>query len=133
VRVSDGLVITLLGRAMDVCTRRASLVASNIANVDTPGYRARTFDFDAVLGSLLPQQDQLLLQRSSARHIQPSVPTEPIRATAENNAPARNDRNDVNVEKELSDLLEAEIMFSALSRLLRNKIGMIKHAISEGR
>ncbi|MET4694724.1 flagellar basal body rod protein FlgB [Endozoicomonas lisbonensis] len=47
-------------------TQRAEVLASNIANVDTPGYRAKDLSFDHILGQ---QQAQLRLQQSDSRHI----------------------------------------------------------------
>ena len=47
-------------------TQRAEVLASNIANVDTPGYQAKDLSFDHILGQ---QQAQLRLQQSDSRHI----------------------------------------------------------------
>ncbi|AMO56374.1 hypothetical protein GZ77_06150 [Endozoicomonas montiporae] len=47
-------------------TRRAEVLASNIANVDTPGYQAKDLSFDHILGQ---QQAQMRLQQTSSRHI----------------------------------------------------------------
>lgn len=47
-------------------TQRAEVLASNIANVDTPGFQAKDLSFDHILGQ---QQAQLRMQQSNNRHI----------------------------------------------------------------
>ena len=64
-------------QALLLRTRRAEVLAANIANADTPGYQARDFDFRAVLRREMPQGDRM--QTTSARHIQPDAG--PVSAT----------------------------------------------------
>ena len=64
-------------QALLLRTRRAEVLAANIANADTPGYQARDFDFRAVLRREIPQGDRM--RTTSARHIQPD--TGPVSAT----------------------------------------------------
>jgi flagellar basal-body rod protein FlgB len=57
--------------ALSVRGRRAQVLASNIANADTPGYQARDIDFKAALGAALgvsPAPAHVLV-RTSARHL----------------------------------------------------------------
>jgi len=56
-------------QALQLRTRRAEVLAANIANADTPGYQARDFDFHSVLRQEMPQGERMLTTR--ARHIQP--------------------------------------------------------------
>jgi flagellar basal-body rod protein FlgB len=41
--------VRMLGRFLDVSAQRHQLIASNLANIDTPGYRTRDLDFRAAL------------------------------------------------------------------------------------
>jgi flagellar basal-body rod protein FlgB len=59
-------------QALNLRATRQQLLASNIANADTPGYQARDFDFaktlqDALAGRVQPSQ----LARTAAAHIAP--------------------------------------------------------------
>lgn len=56
-------------QALQLRTRRGEVLAANIANADTPGYKARDFDFRAVLRQEMPQGERM--QTTSSRHIQP--------------------------------------------------------------
>jgi len=59
-------------KAIGIWSRRAEMLASNIANTDTPGYKAKDIDFKAALASLQSQSADSLT-RSSPKHIQTSV------------------------------------------------------------
>ncbi|THF65729.1 flagellar basal body rod protein FlgB [Pseudothauera nasutitermitis] len=61
-------------RALNVQAYRQQLLASNIANADTPHYKARDVDFRGLLqGALDKQRQPLALATTSARHIEPVV------------------------------------------------------------
>ncbi|THF64185.1 flagellar basal body rod protein FlgB [Pseudothauera rhizosphaerae] len=57
-------------RALDVQAYRQQLLASNIANADTPGYKAQDIDFRGVLQGTMDRRSQpLALNATSARHL----------------------------------------------------------------
>jgi flagellar basal-body rod protein FlgB len=55
-------------RALYLRTRRAEVLAGNIANADTPGYKARDFDFHKMLQQERGQTEKM--QVTNSRHIQ---------------------------------------------------------------
>lgn len=55
-------------KALLVRARRAELLASNIANADTPGYKAKDLDFRAALANIQQQGQPLKVTHSN--HIQ---------------------------------------------------------------
>jgi flagellar basal-body rod protein FlgB len=99
-------------RYMDVLSARQRLVASNIANADTPGYRTRDLDFQAEL-----------------RHAAASPPeaVEVVGLTA------KNDGNNVSLDREARLLAENALRFSLASTLMRGQIRTIRSAIQEGK
>ena len=56
-------------KALSLRSQRAELIASNIANADTPGYKARDIDFKAALASVDTQSNGSLT-RTNSKHIQ---------------------------------------------------------------
>ncbi|MCB1867455.1 MAG: flagellar basal body rod protein FlgB [Gammaproteobacteria bacterium] len=56
-------------QALKLRTHRAELLAGNIANADTPGYKARDFDFQKLMQQQLPSRESMRV--TSPRHIQP--------------------------------------------------------------
>lgn len=56
-------------QALAMRERRSELLAANLANADTPGYKARDLDFKAILQQNLPEAQPL--ERTQAGHVAP--------------------------------------------------------------
>ena len=102
-----------LGRYMDLLAERQRLVASNLANVDTPGYLTKDVDFQFEFMSLSPG--------GRPRVIEPE------------GLAVKNDGNNVNLDREARLLAENALRFNVASNLLRSEIRDIRKAIEEGR
>jgi flagellar basal-body rod protein FlgB len=96
---------------MDLLSTRQKLVASNIANADTPGYKTQDLDFENSLQSMM---------NGSA----PSpTPVEGLNA--------KNDGNNVDLDREARMLAENAMRFSVASSLMRSNLQTVKEAIRE--
>lgn len=123
---------------------RQQAIANNIANVDTPGYKAQAVSFEDALKSQLagppsrqPQVVSLGLDTTDAKHIplQPVVKTyqaTPVTQLA-NDGTMRNDGNNVDVEREMTKLAETQITYNALGQMTTAELGILRSAINEGR
>jgi flagellar basal-body rod protein FlgB len=100
-----------LERYMDLLSARQKLVASNIANVDTPGYHTEDINF----------QSEFLNAAGGAPRIV-GVPDLPV----------KNDGNDVSLDRESRLLAENALRFQLASNLLRSQIRIVKSAIQGG-
>ena len=100
-----------LGKYLDVLAARQKLVASNIANIDTPDYRTVDLDF---------QQEYRCLLGGEAN---------PFAVSEVNGLRIKNDGNNVNLDRELRMLAEDSIRFSAVSNMAQAQITLIKSAI----
>ena len=98
---------------MDVLSARQRLVAGNIANVDTPGYQTRDLDFQSEF------QSQLHGLRPAVHQV--------------GGLPAKNDGNNVSLDREARLLAENALRFNAASNLLKSQIRMVRAAIEEGK
>lgn len=98
---------------MDLLSTRQQLIASNIANADTPGYQTKDIDFQFEYLSLI-QGDQ------------PSVVDVPGLQT-------KNDGNNVSMDRETRLLSETALRFNTVGALLKGQLRVIKSAIQEGR
>jgi flagellar basal-body rod protein FlgB len=101
---------------MDLLSARQRLVASNIANADTPGYRTRDIDFQAEF-------------QNAAAHPQGTPP----RVVEVDGLPLKNDGNDVSLDRESRLLAENALRFQLASNLLRSQIRIVRSAIQEGK
>jgi flagellar basal-body rod protein FlgB len=98
---------------MDLLSARQKLVASNIANADTPGYKTRDIDFQTEFSN-------------AAAGFAPNV----IEARG---LTVRNDGNNVSIDREARLLAENDLRFNIASNLLRDQIRSVKQAIEEGK
>ncbi|MBZ5725107.1 MAG: flagellar basal body protein [Acidobacteriia bacterium] len=96
---------------MDLLSMRQKLVASNIANADTPGYHTQDIDFQAEF------QNAMGL---SAR------PTEVA------GLQVKNDGNNVSLDREARLLAENALRFQVASSLMKHQIQAVRSAIKEG-
>ncbi len=106
---------------MDLLTTRQKLVSSNIANLDTPGYRTRDVDFQQQLDAALSTAG------SGADAAKPTVaPEETVPGLS-----VKNDGNDVSLEREARLLAETAMRFQMATMLLERRMSMTKAAIRE--
>jgi flagellar basal-body rod protein FlgB len=96
---------------MDLLSARQKLVASNIANADTPGYHTEDIDFQSEFQSAV----------GGAPH-----------AIEVDGLQLKNDGNNVSLDRESRLLAENALRFNVASNLLRTQIQSIRSAIKEG-
>lgn len=114
-----------LGRFLDVDVARYKLIAGNLANIDTPGYRARDLDFRAELRRASAQEDA---SEVSGLHLAAYAPVaRQVRGLME-----RPDGNNVSVERESLLLAEAQMKFNLGIQLLKDQFHTISLAINSG-
>lgn len=129
---SDRLELAL-GRA----AKRQHVLASNLANINTPGYKRRDFDFTVAMDEVgSPKLDPAAGQRSALwSEVVPadlaSFENGP-RVTRENRS-IRLDGNGVDLEREVAALTETHLHFSALSLMSQRYFQGLKDVIKEGR
>jgi flagellar basal-body rod protein FlgB len=102
-----------LQRYMDLLSTRQKLVASNIANADTPGYKTKDIDF---------QFEYLSLTQGDTVNV---VDAKGLKT--------RNDGNNVNMDREARLLSENAIRFNIATSLLKGQIKQLRSAIQEGK
>jgi flagellar basal-body rod protein FlgB len=131
--LSKNSMLNLADKAMGLAVRRQALVASNLANLDTPGYRTQDLDFGQALKSALGQTEgqSLPMARTSAMHMAGTADscvsiTHPGRPTSE-----RNDGNDVSLDRESMLLARTQSNYQVAAVLAQGEVKKLKQAISE--
>ncbi len=105
-----------VARYMDLATAEAKLTAANMANIDTPGYRALGMDFEAEMRDALDGVDQ-------GRGVRQ------VRVKAVDGLIARPDGNDVSMDRESLNLAAAQLKFKTGVALLREEYQRVMDAI----
>ena len=136
----------LLVGALDGLSRRQSLISANLANIDTPGYRPSSLDFESVLRAQLRDgapgamassagapPAATAMQRTDPRHLDPRSVSGLPSAARRFDGTIRNDGNTVDLESEMTALTETQLRYAAVNRLVGGKLGMLNDAIGRGR
>lgn len=109
---------------MDLLSARQKLVASNIANANTPGYQTRDFDFHFEFMSQIQQGDA----SSATRGTQP-----PVNVFEVGNLPVKNDGNNVSLDREMRLLSENAARFNVAVNLWKAQMRAVRLAIQESK
>ncbi len=132
--VSVNPMIQSMDRSMGLATQRMALIASNLANIDTPGYRTRDFDFNAVLKEELAKLDgnQLPISQTHPKHFPlGSSSSLPPGSTSARPAWERNDGNDVNLDRETMLLARTQSAYQAAASFAMVEIRKVRQAITD--
>ncbi|WP_020409504.1 flagellar basal body rod protein FlgB [Hahella ganghwensis] len=114
-------------QALKVRTQRAEVLANNLANADTPGFKARDVDFRAVLQKEIGQQDHLDVARTDRGHM--SIPGTGANGELMYRNPSQPsiDGNTVESQTEIVEYTKNALDFQASFLLLNNKMkGMVR-------
>lgn len=117
----------LLTQFLDVQSRRAQIVSSNLANVDTPGYQAQELDF----GEYLKQATQEALMPNAAGNA--ALTAQSPRIIAQTGHVAGLDGNNVDAGQEMASMADTGMRYLAGTTLLQSRLRILRTAIREGR
>jgi flagellar basal-body rod protein FlgB len=109
--------LALLERFLDVASMRQTLVTTNLANIDTPGYHTRDIDFRGEL--------RRAMEGDAPGMTSPFVL--PVRGLME-----RPDGNNVSADREAMLLAEVQLQFKAATAVIRAEFARLSTAIREG-
>lgn len=121
------------GQALNLRSERQRLIASNIANADTPGYVARDMDFSAALRQATGQmQGAPALAASRPGHIAGPTGTEAaVQSNLVYSAPSQTnlDRNTVDMDRERASFADNSVRYEATLRFINGNVRTMLDAI----
>ena len=100
---------------LSLTNRRETVIASNMANVDTPGYRTKDIDFQGQLARAMSAQEGSAI----------AVPVHDVRGLIE-----RPDGNNVDVDRESLLLSEAQLQYQVGTQLMKDRFHQLLSAIN---
>jgi len=127
--------MNLLQKVLDLRTRNQQVISSNIANAETPGYSASSFEFEAQLksamagGELKPvavRENHIPLSSSNISQVQGDIVVHPDKTGI-------GDKNSVSVDQEMVKLSENQILYEAAITMLNKKLAILKYVSNDGR
>ena len=130
---SDNFQVEVLNHRL----RRNQVVNANIANSETPGYRALGYDFEEQLQAVAEINDPIPVKVTNGMHrkhnlalangsVTPDVFVRPTESIG-------HDGNTVDVDEEMAKLTQNDILYRTALETINRKIGLLKYAITGGR
>ncbi|MEZ4750103.1 MAG: flagellar basal body rod protein FlgB [Bdellovibrionota bacterium] len=122
--------INTLSTALDLYMVRHNVITDNIANAETPGFKARRVEFEQELQNSIEKEKQGVADAEggierSLSSIKPILYEDP-------NSEVGQDRNSVDMDREMAMLKKNEVKYNAATQSVIKKFSLLKFAISEG-
>jgi len=135
-----GKIYSILDESLNVLSARQNVIASNIANANTPGYKEKTVNFEKIMQDAVGSENSLNLKINSPKDFinlgldninsSESFSSANVETQKVESVPAL-DGNTVNLGSEMADMSANAIRFEAVSTLLSKKFAMLNYAITQ--
>ena len=127
--MSNGIVfdktIKMIEDRLSLNSINQKLIASNLANIDTPGYSAKGVSFENVLRQSL-EEHVLQMVRTNGSHLAPDDPLQALET------PEIVETGPVDLDTEMVNLTKNSIEYQHMVGMLNKKFSLLKTAITEG-
>lgn len=108
----------LLAKMVDVTQMRHKVLAQNVANVNTPGYRKLEVSFDETLAAKLDHDHDTRLKT-----LQPQI-------YVDDSSPDRLDGNNVDIDREMMRLSKNTLLNNALLQIITTKTAIMRRSMN---
>jgi flagellar basal-body rod protein FlgB len=123
-----------LEKAIDISQKRQGVIASNISNLDTPGYTAREIDFQAALKKALESEGTMSgtpMTRTHAAHLGDELQGG-VNVEIHDDPSGFDGINWVGVDQEMKKLMENKLVYQTAVEAMKRKLTIIKDTIRDG-
>lgn len=126
--------ISMLEKSLDMRSMKHNLLVSNIANKDTPNYKAFDLAVEEEMQKLTGTNKTVSLWKTQAGHLGTNGETcSEVSITKSSKGFEQNiDGNTVDIEKEMTNLAENNLLYDAMAQIMRKKLQGLKVAIQGG-
>ncbi|RSK27022.1 flagellar basal body rod protein FlgB [Bacillus sp. HMF5848] len=124
--------INTLEHALNYSSTKQKVISNNIANVNTPGYKARDVSFKSEFEKAV--STQMKANRTDGRHFEfTSSRQTNFQVFTKADVTYNHNGNSVDIDKEMADLAENQIYFNALADRMNGKFNSLKSVIRGGK
>lgn len=127
--ISDAQLMANLRRSLSLASAKQVVSASNLANSNTPGFKAKEVDFSSELGKQL----QVQLTATRPGHVGVPAGADGVRTREVEGQAERRDGNTVQVDRELLNMTRASGEFARAQTALAAKFRLVRYALNESR
>jgi flagellar basal-body rod protein FlgB len=126
--------VQLMSKVMDLRLERQNIVASNLANINTPGYKSKRLEFEKELQSSLQLGNKGGMTKTDAQHMPTGFDPENTQGDLQKDIDPRVVRGEdrVDLDEEMSIMSKNSLAYKTLSQLLRNNFSGMEEVIREG-
>ncbi|WP_058307821.1 flagellar basal body rod protein FlgB [Gracilibacillus massiliensis] len=122
--------IQTLENSLNYATVKNRAIAHNISNADTPNYKAKNVQFNEVLKNQLSNQFEA--KQTNERHLPFSTNNSGIKVTTDRSTMYNHNGNNVDIDKEMSELAKNQIYYQALVDRINGKFNSLQSVIRGG-
>jgi len=126
-----GTMISKLERGLDYSATKGKVISQNIANIDTPNYKAKNVSFKEVFEEA--KENSIEAYRTDKRHIDFKTQTTHPGVFNYSNLRYRQDGNGVDMDKEQANLASNQIYYNAVVDRINGKFSTLQNVIKGGR
>ncbi len=131
-----GTTLVMLEKLIDFQYDRHTVLATNIANIDTPGYKGNDLRFSDELKKAASSKGSMSLKKTNEKHL--PLKTGELKGVTHRLVPSsgtvhRLDGNTVDLDKKMAKLAENSLYYNTAVQILSKKLGSIRTAVSEVR
>ena len=126
--------LALTSKVLDMRLMRQNVVMSNLANIDTPNFKARRLNFEEDLQRALNMDARGKLSKTDTHHVPSVFDSENFGPNMESEMPYRiiHGEDNVDMDKEMAAMAKNTMMYNALTTVLKHNFQGLQTAISEG-
>lgn len=134
-KLFDDPLSNILTKQLDACTVRQQVVANNIANENTPGFKKSKVNFQQQLKETLHKGNGISLNTSNARHISPGqgrlaeLAPEVIQVQGTS---MKAGQNNVDIDEEMVDLAANTLLYKLAAKVRGDRTNMMSYVIKGG-
>lgn len=124
--------LSVISQAMNMRTQRHQVLASNIANADTPGYKARDFSFEAAMKTAVAGRTGggVSLARTASGHLGGGSDVAYAAVQFRKETQSAIDGNTVDMDVERTQIAENALQYQILTQLISEKFKGVRSALS---
>ena len=123
--------LDVFSKALSLRTQRHQVLASNIANADTPNYKARDMDFSKAMESAVAgRTGGLGMARTSGQHLEASAGSAFAHLQYRGVTQSSVDGNTVDMDVERADISENAMQYEILTRLVTDRLQSVRSALT---
>ncbi|MDY0408154.1 flagellar basal body rod protein FlgB [Virgibacillus soli] len=123
--------ITSLERSLDYAAKKNQVISNNIANIDTPNYKAKDVLFKDMLHAAM--DDKMQAKKTSEKHLDFDNNGQAYEVVTNNHTMFNHNGNNVDVDKEMAELAKNQIYYQSLIERLNGNFKNIETVIRGGR